>query len=370
MKTDKKPKIAVIGLKGLPAFGGAATVGENIIEQLKDEFDFTVYSISSHTDLKSGNYKGICYQKVFKAIPFKKLNSLYYYIISALHAFFFGKYDLVHLHHRDAAFIIPLLRLRYKVVLTTHGITGKAKKWRRFKWFFDLQLKYFVRVANKVTCVSLNEKRGLKEKWNINADYIPNGIMNPKNNHLFIHENVSTTPAYITFAAGRIIEFKGLDILLKALKKIDNPPLLKIIGDLNHEKEYQILIEKLAKGMNVEFIGLIKEKNKLYKLIAESQLFIFPSRQEAMSIMLLEAASLKTPIIASDIIENRDIFDDKEVLFFKSDSVESLIEKMTCALKNKNKLNDFSKKAYDKLIKEYLWSKISKKYAAIYNDLI
>ena len=26
-----KPKIAVIGLKGLPAFGGAATVGENLI---------------------------------------------------------------------------------------------------------------------------------------------------------------------------------------------------------------------------------------------------------------------------------------------------------------------------------------------------
>ena len=32
---NKKLKIAVIGLKGLPAFGGAATVGENIIEQLK-----------------------------------------------------------------------------------------------------------------------------------------------------------------------------------------------------------------------------------------------------------------------------------------------------------------------------------------------
>ena len=45
----KKKKIAVIGLKGLPAFGGAATVGENIIEQLKDKYEFTVYSTSSHT---------------------------------------------------------------------------------------------------------------------------------------------------------------------------------------------------------------------------------------------------------------------------------------------------------------------------------
>ena len=30
----RKTKIAVIGLKGLPAFGGAATVGENIIREL------------------------------------------------------------------------------------------------------------------------------------------------------------------------------------------------------------------------------------------------------------------------------------------------------------------------------------------------
>lgn len=364
-----KPRIAVIGLKGLPAYGGAATVGENIIDQLKDEFDFTVYSISSHTDLKSGNYKGICHQKVFKAIPFKKLNSLLYYIRAAIHAFF-GSYDLVHLHHRDAAFIVPFLKLRFPIIVTTHGITGKARKWRRFKWFLDLQLKYFVKIANKVTCVSLNEKRGLKVKWGIDAEYIPNGIMDPKQNYLYIHEKVIDIPLYITFAAGRIIEFKGLDILLKALKRIENPPKLKIIGDLYQEKEYRLLIENLAKGMNVEFVGLIKEKKVLYNLIADSQLFIFPSRQEAMSIMLLEVASLKTPIIASDIVENLDIFDNNEVLFFKSENVESLSEKINWALSNNSKLSNYSQMAYDKLIKEYLWNNISKKYASIYNSLI
>ena len=111
----KKKKIAVIGLKGLPAFGGAATVGENIIEQLKDKYDFTVYSTSSHTDLKTGNYNGYK-QIVFKRIPFKRFNTLYYYIISAFHAVLFGKFDIVHLHHRDAAFITLILKLKYKII--------------------------------------------------------------------------------------------------------------------------------------------------------------------------------------------------------------------------------------------------------------
>ncbi|NWJ51485.1 MAG: hypothetical protein HXX14_11535 [Bacteroidetes bacterium] len=35
----QKTKIVVMGLKGLPVFGGATTVGDNIIEQLKDKYD-------------------------------------------------------------------------------------------------------------------------------------------------------------------------------------------------------------------------------------------------------------------------------------------------------------------------------------------
>ena len=61
-----KKRIGVIGLKGLPSYVGAGTVGENIINNLKEEYDFYVYAISSHTHLKSGEYNGV-YQKVFKA---------------------------------------------------------------------------------------------------------------------------------------------------------------------------------------------------------------------------------------------------------------------------------------------------------------
>ena len=369
-----KNKIAVIGLKGLPAYGGAATVGENIIEQLKDNYDFTVYSTSLHTHLKTGNYKDICYQKVFKAVSLKKLNSLLYYIRAAFHVFF-KKYDLVHLHHRDAAFIVPFLKLKCPVLLTTHGITGRAKKWRRYKWFFDLQLKYFVPLANKVTCVSKNEKRGLQNIWNINAEYIPNGInnkqiINIKKGFLPSPSNTSKNNNYITFAAGRIIEFKGLDILLKAIKLIKNPPTLKIIGDINHENDYRILIEKLAEGINIEFLGLIKNKKKLFEIISNSLFFVFPSRQEAMSIMLLEVASLQVPIIASDIVENKDVFSKEDVLFFESESVTSLAKKIEWALANKHKLNDYSKRAFNKLLRDYSWDAIAIKYSAIYKELI
>ena len=161
MKQNKKPKIAVIGLKGLPAFGGAATVGENIIEQLRDRYDFTVYSISSHTGLQTGKYNGYK-QIIVQKLPFKKLNSLYYYIVSAFHAFFLGRYDLVHLHHREATFILLLLKLKYRAIVTTHGAFSLLPKWERYKWFFQINERFFIKFADIITCVSKNEQRKFK----------------------------------------------------------------------------------------------------------------------------------------------------------------------------------------------------------------
>ena len=86
--------------------------------------------------------------------------------------------------------------------------------------------------------------------------------------------------------------------------------------------------------MNIEFMGLIREKEKLFKYIRNARLFVFPSYSENMSIMLLEAASLKVPVICSDIPENKTVFNEKEVLFFKSENEDDLAEKLKYALAN------------------------------------
>lgn len=357
-----KPKIAVIGLKGLPAFGGAATVGENIIDQLQDKFDFTVYSISSHTDLQSGNYKGY-YQLVFSKLPFKKINTLYYYILATFHALFFGKYKLVHLHHRDAAFVIPLLKIRFKVVVTTHGSFVIREKWRTFEWFFSMNEHIFVKKADVVTCVSMNEKRLYKEKLNLDVQYIPNGF-NP-----FLEKDLMKIEKsnFLFFGAGRIIKSKGLEILIEALQLMKYSGKLIVAGDLNQTPEYKKEILKMSNGLDIEFLGLIKDKNELLSYIQQSRLFIFPSSVEAMSMMLLEGASVKARIVCSDIQENLDIFNEDEVLFFKTNDGNNLAEKIQYAFDNDKEMIEKSELAYQKLISNHNWKKIANEYADVYN---
>lgn len=362
-----KPKIAVIGLKGLPAFGGAASVGENIIQQLKDEYDFTVYATSLHTNRKTGDMNGYK-QIVFRNIPFKKLNTLYYYLVSACHAILFRKYDLIHLHHRDAAFITIFLKIKYKVVITTHGSFYLLDKWNKFRWVFQINERWFVKKANVVTNVSLEEKRQYKKIINLDTIYIPNGVNIPNE---FEQDNFEEKfKPYLFFGAGRIIKSKGLDVLLKALHLLNFTHTLLVAGDIDQTPEYKKEILQLATGLNVQFLGLIKDKKRLLSLIHGAKLFLFPSSLEAMSMMLLEAVSCKTPLIASDIEANTDIFNENELLFFKNEDEKDLAVKIDFAIKHYDQMIEMADTALKKVKNAYNWEYIATKYKEIFEFLL
>lgn len=358
-------KIGVIGLKGLPAFGGAATVGENIINELKNEYQFTVYAVSSHTS-HEGQQEGY-YQIVFKKFFFKKFNIFFYYLKSAFHSLFRAKYDIIHIHHTDGAIIIPLLRLKYPVIITSHAQPQINDKWPGMvKLFFRISEKIALRFANKITAVSILLVRTYQQMTSRKIYYIPNGIN--------LNQKISKEPVikedYIMFSAGRIIPLKGLHILLQAMHHIELNQKLLVIGDLEQMPSYKEEILRLSEGINIEFIPLIKEKPVLLNYVKHAIFFVFPSYNENMSLMLLEAAFTKTPLICSDIPANTDIFNEDEVLFFKTNDIDDLSKKIIFAFGNPEVLKTKANKAYCKVEVDYNWIKIAGLYTALYNELI
>ena len=357
-------RVAVIGLKGLPAFGGAATVGENIIKELHQEFDFTVFSVKSHADSK---YKmGKVEQKILSSFFIKKLNILLYYLRSCFIVLFSTKYDVVHLHHTDAAFIVPLLRLRYKVIVTSHARPQDCDKWSPLvKFFFDINEWLAVRCASQMTSVSKYLKTYYEERYKTKVHFIPNGI------DIDIAKNIErkdNEEPYILFAAGRILPLKGLHLLLNALKQINYKGLLKVVGNLDQVAEYKREVVHLSQGLNVQFIGLIKEKRELLQIVKNASLFVFPSLTEAMSIMLLEVVMMKTHLIASDIPANTNVFDHDEVLFFETENEKDLADKLAISFNSPEEMNLKSDKAYQKLLNDYQWKNIASQYASLYQS--
>ena len=359
---DKK-KIAIIGLKGLPPFGGAANVGDTIIGQLSGKYDFTVYATASHTSHK-GDYRG-ARQIVFARFPIKKLNVFYYYIASAVHAVFTRrKYDLVHLHHMDGAFTLLLLRLRYKVIATGHGTPYKNGKWSKMLYpYFKFNEWLQARLSNHLTVVAkflIPQYQHLLPAEKMT--YIPNAIipLAPASITLPYKE-------YILFAAGRIISTKGLHILLSALHRSNYKGKVLVLGDHSQHKEYEQELFGLAKGLDVEFKGMIKDKALLNAYVAGARLFIFPSTLEAMSMMLLEVASLRTPVICSDIVQNTDVFDPDEMLFFRSDSDTDLAAKLDWALDHPEKMKVLAEAAWQSQRTKYDSAIIAGQYATLFD---
>lgn len=360
-----KKRIAVIGLKGFPAIGGAAHSGEQLIDELASEYDFTVYATESHTSHR-GDYKG-ARQIVFRKFPIRKLNVLYYYVRSAFHAVFRENYDMVHLHQMDAAFILLLLRLKYKVAATSHGLTYKTGKWSRLLYpYFKVNEWLQARASNHLTVVA---KSLVPHYANIvpkkRISHIPNGI------------RVTSRPAinldirdYLLFAAGRIIQIKGLHLLLPALNKMDHKGKLVILGDDEQVKGYKEELVELSGGLDAEYKGLVRDKEMLNAYISHAKYFVFPSTQEAMSMMLLEVAAMKTPIICSDIVQNQDVFGPDEVLFFKSGDVEDLSAKIQWAFQHPEEMRQKAESAYAVLLEKYQWSHIAEQYDLLFRKII
>jgi glycosyltransferase involved in cell wall biosynthesis len=368
-------RIIVYGVKTFPSQGGTDRVAENLILQLKERFDITLYCYADPA--AKTHMSGI---KVIEMNPWLKgsAGAFLYFFRSALHMLFTRNAELVHVHKTDAAFFIPLLRLRYKVIATSHEAPYKRDKWNRFiKMYFHLVERIFIQSSDLCTCISQPLTDYYQKKYGKAVKFIPNGI-NPVNPATFDHERALTflppgalmDNPFILFSARRIMRTKGCHTMLEALQKIRYTGQIFIAGELTHNNDYLNELRRLGAGLNVHYLGFVNPLKTLLAFVNKGELFIFPSETEGMSIMLLEVASAGTPIIASNIPENTQVFEDSEVMYFNVSDSDDLAKKIQFALSNKDRMAEYGKRCQEKVFKDYVWHNIANEYADVYNSLM
>ncbi|MEZ4620954.1 MAG: glycosyltransferase family 4 protein [Caldilineaceae bacterium] len=307
-------------------------------------------------------------------LPGKHLHATSLFLFAALHALFFGNYALVHVHNVEACFVLPLLRLRYKTIATSHGAAQARDKWGKFaKFLIRLTELPFIYVTNYVTCVSAPLTEFYRNTYGREVYFLPNGVDD--------HEAVDLAGAqellavhgiqdgqYILFAAGRVIPTKGAELLLAAFRELPGEYHLIVVGDTSQVPAYERELRGLA-DERVHFIPFVADKAVLLGLVSQCQLFVFPSTVEAMSMMLLEAATMQAPIVASDIPENVSVLPE-QALFFKSGNVADLREKLAWSLTHTEAMSILAKKAKQHVTSNFQWNSIVKGYEELYNSLL
>ncbi len=366
-------KIAYFGIKGLPSKAGADRVVEAIVRRLdKQQYQPIVYC--SAREVPAGtSLPGIKLIRL-PSIPGKHLHAISLFIISAIHALFFGRYDLAHVHNVEASFISPLLRLRYPVITTSHGFANSRDKWgTTAKMLIQLMEYPFVLFSDRITSVSIPNQQYYEQQYNKKVQFLPNGVDDKFEVDLdaaqeLLREYGLQPGKYIMFAAGRVIPTKGCHFLLEALQQIDKDISVLIVGNTSHLPAYAQQLQEMA-DERVHFCSFIESKSKLFGLIQFAHLFVFPSTVEAMSMMLLEVATVGTPVLGSDIPENSSVLPE-EALYFQSANVDELREKLDWALENPESMSELAIKAQNRVNTHFKWQDIVQKYEALYEDEI
>lgn len=146
---------------------------------------------------------------------------------------------------------------------------------------------------------------------------------------------------------------KGVDVVVKAFLKISaNFPdrSLKIVGYCPDRGYF----ERLAGGcQQVEFHPQVPYVHAI-ELIKGCEVFVLPSRTEAMGRVLLEAMASGKPIVASDVdgipsyVKNG-----YNGLLFRSEDIDDLADKLKMVLSDRGLSDTLARNAYDHVRKEY-----------------
>jgi glycosyltransferase involved in cell wall biosynthesis/2-polyprenyl-3-methyl-5-hydroxy-6-metoxy-1,4-benzoquinol methylase len=111
---------------------------------------------------------------------------------------------------------------------------------------------------------------------------------------------------------GRLTMQKGHDVLFKALALLKRPWALDIVGTGEREVELKALAERLEISSRIRWLGF---RSDVPELLAQSDVFCFPSRWEGLGLAFLEAAAAGVPIVASDLPVFHEILDADRVSY-------------------------------------------------------
>jgi glycosyltransferase involved in cell wall biosynthesis len=296
-------------------------------------------------------------------------------LLSALHALFFGRYDLVHLHNFEAGFIVPLLRLRFPVVATSHGPAYLREKWGGpAKALMRLCDVLSVRGARAVTAVSRPQAESYARRFGREVRWIPNGVEQPLPHdeeaaRRFLRASGAPEDGFLLFLAGRILPSKGLHLLLQAAASLPDLPRLVVVGDLAAMPAYEREIRTMAPPGTV-FLGFVDDPALLFGIALCARVFVFPSLVEAMSMALLEVISLGVPALISDIPENRSVFEPAHVVFFHSGDAADLANGLREIMADPVGADRRAAAAREFLERSYRWPGIARQYEETYRGVL
>ena len=227
-------------------------------------------------------------------------------------------YDIIHCHTPVAGVLTRLAARNSKdttVIYTAHGFHF-YKGAPLINWLIYYPVERFcAKFTDKLITINQEDYNRVKS-WSLHNNgkvyYVPGigidleKIQNISTNKLQKKKELGIPNGVkVLLSVGELNKNKNHEIIIRALSKLDNKDYIYLICGKGELKEYlKNLAKELGVNDRVKFLGYRKDVLEICKV---ADLFVFPSKREGLPVSLIEAIACGVPCVASDVRGNRDI---------------------------------------------------------------
>lgn len=288
-------------------------------------------------------------------------------------------YDLLHSHgfkFNVLLGIYPEMVRRVPMIATLHGYVH-APRFSKM-WLYELLDRFVIRRMRGVVLVAEAMKKEFPGKLSSgHLVVIPNGLDISELQTISMSSLDEPFKSFfdnhevVILGVGRLSREKGFDRLLSAfseLKKEFPKSGLVIVGEGKLRRKFETMTEELGINGHVLMPGYC---STVPVLLLHSSVLVMPSLTEGLPITLLEAMSLKTPVVASAVGEIPKVLGDGEGGELLSDvesaTITGAIEKLVNDEELSSRKTDWG---YEVVRKHYSSEAMAKKYLEFYNGVL
>ena len=368
-------KIAVIGVKGLPANQGGIehycqALYPKIVEQGHTVDLFARSSYTQQPWFSVRRYHGvrvIC----LPSLPIRGLdaltNSWFAACVATLRC-----YDIIHFHALGPSLFsfIPRLLSRSTIVATCQGLDWQRGKWgKSSSKIIYLGEKAAAKYAHSVIVVSQALRSHFNRTYSLDSIYIPNGPgvyadSDPQFN--FVRSFNLKPKRYLLFL-GRLVPEKRPELLIRAFQKIEQSGWKLVLagGDSDTTDYIKELFELSAGNPNIVFAGELKG-SRLAEMVRGAGIFVLPSDLEGLPLAMLEAMREGVPVVASDIPPHQQLIGSDRGVLFAAGDINSCADALDRAIKRPDLLATMARQAQKHVKRNYDWDKITSDNLSVY----
>ena len=360
----KKPKIAIIGTKGITnVVGGYETMARKFAD-FSNKFGFELH-IYGYESGDSNSYNSV-FEHPIKLKSYLPNSQFFYDLESYLHAKDYA--DGIILCGYDIAPIISLFNDK-RVVVNTDGIEWMRQSYPLPFRFFERFMEYLTS-KSKLTLVSdsLFIKDYYSKRHGVNTNYIPYGFDDCKINSKVIEKYSLKINEYFVVSV-RISPENGIDSIISSFidSKIDSKYKLVILGNLDSNNAYHQKLKSQvfenSKERQIKFINVSVSDLDYSPLRGNCLAYVHGHTCGGTSPALVEAIGYGNFIIARDWYPSVEIIDST---MKTCNDDESLIKAFKEVVSSSPKsLSKLGQKLRKKRAKTFNWERLIKIYLAL-----